>query len=99
MSDDGLVIPKLPVRTMATLSTAHIEPATAECLERMDSLVVYQYAEGFFVVVPDEPLEEDDQIPAELRLLLAICKDQRIGMLRLDGDGEVVSGLPEFSLG
>jgi hypothetical protein len=84
-------------------STAHVSKATADWLAGqardtlkhgvIPTLVVYDYLYGWFVPVPEDM---DRAVPFDLRAVLNHAKQHGCILVRLDGDGDEIEGLPTF---
>jgi hypothetical protein len=86
------------------LSTKHIslEDAGRLALHEMGCLTVYPYEYGFYVLVPQDDVDEtlddlaDQGFSEALRIILRRAYEQSVRMVRFDADGDLVGELERF---
>jgi hypothetical protein len=86
------------------LSTKHIslEDAGRLALLEMGCLTVYPYEYGFYVLVPQDDVDEtlddlaDQGFSEALRIILRRAYEQSVRMVRFDADGDLVGELEQF---
>jgi hypothetical protein len=86
------------------LSTKHIslEDAGRLALHEMGCLTVYPYEYGFYVLVPQDDVDEtlddlaDQGFSEALRIILRRAYEQGVRMVRFDADGDLVRELEQF---
>ena len=91
---------ELEIEKSLVASTGHIRWATSKWLDAdADAchLYVTAYEEGWRVYVGSAPLEPDPRIPTDLYVLLKLAADNSCKWLRLDCDGETLTGYQQFN--
>ena len=96
---------QLEILRVWTVSTQHISHTDATQLSEFGALCVYEYGEGFWIMVPDASELTDDDLLADLRSadfspaignILTIASKSAVEFVRLDADGPVYTFLPQF---
>lgn len=89
------------VRKFLTLSTAHIPPLMQNIgLEHIESVVAYRTTYGWFMWVPDDPVESSDAdvdpTPADLLAIQIHARSLGCDYVMFDADGPIEEAIPNW---
>jgi len=96
---------ELPVSKLWTFSTVHMTQEDSKILSQVHELVVYEYKEGFWVLVPTRSEIADGYFWARLAAcgvsnavihILKLAIRRSIDIVRFDADGPAYDFLPVF---
>lgn len=96
-SDDPYISMNLDV------STGHITKKDASLLDSSKAVVAHKYEEGYFVFVPEDPIESEEQVLTDAGFskdfvnLMKLARRHGCKYLQLDRDGREYKDLPMHS--
>ena len=93
------------ITSLWTLSTGHMTQEDSTVLSQQEELVVYEYDEGFWVIVPDICDVGDDYwdrlraygVSGALCHIISVAIGKSVSIVRFDADGPTYDFLPLYN--